>query len=121
MTNINSENGWILPDGDFVGCAHQEHIRCAEEILRIKETELEKIAIKVSSGEKDIEWFSRNGTFSSVRFLSMRTFMTDEQLSTIEKYCLRFRCRPPVDYFLQHEWYEMMDWSTEDIISLLEK
>lgn len=119
VTNINSENGWILPDGDFVGCAPQEHARCAEEKLGIKEVKLEMVAIKVSSGKKDIEWFSRNGTFSYVSFLTMRLFMTEMQLSTIEDYCILFKCRPPVDYFLQHDWYEMMSWSTEDILSLL--
>lgn len=119
MTNINSANGWILPNGDFVGCAPQGHTRCAEEKLGMKEAELEIIAIKVSSERKDIEWFSRNGTFSYVSFLSMRPFITEMQLSTIEDYCILFKCRPPVFYFLQHEWYEMMSWNTEDILSLL--
>ncbi|MCK9588152.1 MAG: hypothetical protein M0Q93_02180 [Terrimicrobiaceae bacterium] len=107
---MDSKNGWILPDGEYIECGHGGHIRCAEEKMGMKEEELEKIAVKVTVMES-IE--------DDPIFLTERKRMTQEQLRTIEKYCVHFRYRPPLEYFYQQDLDDLEKMITEDILSIL--
>ncbi|MDD4761919.1 MAG: hypothetical protein PHZ25_02770 [Candidatus Pacebacteria bacterium] len=110
------ENGWILPNGEFVNCSNTQHIYCAENKLGKSEEELEKTAVKVSCAPV----FMRL-EYDDYRpvFLTQRERMTEAQLKTIEKYCVKYGCRPPLDYFIQQDLHDMAKMSTEDILSIL--
>ena len=116
---MKSENGWIMPDGRYVECRFNDHIRCAEEDLGMKEEKLEKIAVKVSCMPRSVQIMVFEEAEYRPHFLSERKIMTKRQLRTIEEYCVCFGYRPPTDYFLQLELYDMSDMSTEDILSIL--
>lgn len=115
------ENGWILPDGKFINCKPIEHIRCAEEILGTTEKELEKTAIKVSCKPSATRLKEFGTNEYCPNFLTERRRMTHAQLATIEKYCVKHGLRPPEEYFIQQELYEMAKMRTEDILTILAK
>ena len=114
---MKSLNGWILPSGKYVECSFREHVRCAEEKLGMKEQELKKIAIKVSCLPATIR---PRGEYCP-NFFTERQRMTKRQLETIEKYCVKFGYRPPLDYFFQKDLHNMIDMKTEDILLILGK
>jgi len=118
---MESENGWILPDGKYVECAFNKHIHCAEVELGMKEEELEKIAVKVSCLPASIRMITGSRHEYHPNFLTERKKMTKKQLATIEQYCIKFRYRPPLDFFFQNGWHDLADLKTTDILSILEK
>lgn len=109
---MNSKNGWILPDGRYVECEHEHHALCAKEEFGMNEEELEKTAVKVTNP---------SSIDTGPDFLTLRREMTQEQLRTIEKYCLHFRCRPPMKYFYQQDLMDMARMSTADILTVMEQ
>lgn len=115
---MESENGWIMPDGKFIECAFNGHIRCAEDRIGIKEQELEKIAIKVQCMPSIYRSQLKN---YQPHFFTEREKMTEEQLETIEKYCIHFGCRPPLDYFFQKNLHDMLKMNTETMLMILGK
>ena len=117
---MESENGWILPDGKYIECAFNKHIHCAETKLKMKEEELEKIAVKVSHRPASTHSFvlSKPGFH---HFLTKRKKMTREQLATIRQYCIKFRCHPPLDFFFQSGLHDFVDLDTEYVLSVLEE
>ncbi|MDD3487676.1 MAG: hypothetical protein PHF35_04885 [Candidatus Moranbacteria bacterium] len=118
---MESENGWILPNGRYIECRYNEHIECAEEELGTTEKELEKTAVKVSCMPMSVWYGIFPGQEYKPNFLTRRKKMTKAQLATIEKYCLRFRYRPPLDYFLQKDLIELAEMSTKDILFILKQ
>jgi hypothetical protein len=98
------ENGWILPDGQFINCGYLMHIRCAEDKFGKTEEELEKTAVKVAClpASLRIERMRESGKKEyHPHFLTQRNRMTKAQLKTIERYCVKHGFRPPSDYFIQ--------------------
>ncbi len=118
---IYSENGWILPDGKYINCEHEGHIRCAKEELGMEESQLEKIAVKVSCLPVSIQVTIFGKDEYRPNFLTERRRMTKRQLETIEKYCVEFGYRPPTDYFIQQDLYDMANMSLDDILFILSK
>jgi hypothetical protein len=117
---MESENGWIMPDGKYIECHFNDHIRCAEEDLGTKEEALEKTAVKVSCLPRPLQVVIVGNREYCPHFLTARMTMTKQQLKTIEEYCVCFKYRPPIDFFLQLELREMIDLSTTNILSILE-
>jgi len=116
---MESENGWILPDGRYIDCKWEGHIKCAREKFGMKEGELEKTAVKVSC----MPAMTRAQIFLCEEyrpnFLTVRERMTKAQLETIRKYCLHFRFRPPLDYLIQNNLEELYELNTEEILCIL--
>ena len=118
------ENGWILPDGQFINCHYREHIRCAKEKFGMEEKEMEKTAVKVSClpALLRIEMIMESTKKEyHPPFITERKRMTKAQLVTIEKYCVKHGFRPPSDYFLQQDLLDMAAMRTEDILAILAK
>lgn len=118
---MNSENGWILPNGEYVECVFNGHIRCAEELLGMPEKELEKVAVKVSCLPLSYQIKVFGSDEYRPHFITRRDRMTKKQLATIEQYCLHFRYRPPQDFLFQKGWHDLENMVTNDILSILEK
>lgn len=122
---MERENGWILPDGKYLECAYNEHANCAKVELNMDEEDLEKIAVKVSCMPPSIRiktlGLDRGMINYIPHFNTARDEMTNEQLNTIEKYCLKFHYRPPSDYFIQKDLIDMCEMSTLDILNILAK
>lgn len=115
------ENGWILPDGRFINCHYEDHIRCAEEVLGTTEKELEKTAVKVSCMPASVRLTTFGKMEYRPNFLTERKRMTKAQLKTIEKYCVKHGLRPPLDYFTQQDLDDMVGMETEQILAILAK
>lgn len=118
---MKSENGWILPDGRYIDCEWEGHIKCAKEKFGMRERELEKTAVKVSCMPAMTRTLIFLGEEYRPNFLTTRERMTKAQLETIQKYCLRFRFRPPLDYFIQNNLEELDELSTEQVLCILAK
>ncbi len=83
---MESENGWILPDGRYIDCEWEGHIKCAKEKFGMRERELEKTAVKVSCMPAMTRALIFLGKEYRPNFLTTRERMTRAQLETIQKY-----------------------------------
>jgi hypothetical protein len=97
---VESDNGWIMPDGTYVECKNFYHSTCAEEVIGIPEKELEKIAIKITSN------------LIGTHFLTERVRPTKAQMKTVRNYCISFREIPPIWYF------EELGFDKQEIIKI---
>lgn len=121
---MNSDNGWIMPDGRYIECKFEGHIKCAKEQLGLEERELEKTAIKVSCLPSHIRchfYSGKEGDEYKPNFKTLRDKWTKAQIKTIKRWCLRFGFKPPLDYFLQTDLDDLYDLSTKQILSILSK
>lgn len=99
----------------------RDTLNAPEKNSDYKERELEKTAVKVSCMPPITRALIFLGNEYRPNFLTERKRMTKAQLATIQKYCLRFRLRPPLDFFLQKNLEEIAEMSTKDILFILRK
>ncbi|KKR12433.1 MAG: hypothetical protein UT42_C0055G0002 [Candidatus Falkowbacteria bacterium GW2011_GWA2_39_24] len=119
---MESRNGWIMPGGEYIDCAYGQHEECAWERLHKSEETLSKTAIKVHMSEDtqlDFLLFMKTGKRQQPLFLTTRREYTNEQLNTVEKYCLHFGLHPPTEYFYQKDLLDLSSMPTEDVLVIL--
>lgn len=109
----SSRNGWILPSGEYIECLIRGHERYASK-MGTSEREIEKIAVKISwIPEEDFIEFLKEGIRNEnpVFIFPLKSRITDQQLETIEEYCIVFNCFPPDDYFIEKN-FERENWQS---------
>lgn len=91
---MNSDNGWILPDGTYLECTYREH-------AILKNDPSKKTAIQVV-WIPPLPYLQFKGAREPNFYIDKSLQPTSAQITTIRKYCNHFKCEfhlpIPTDY-----------------------